>query len=107
MSKAKKEYYGDLDEKLVTDNKTFWKTVKPFLSDKTVNFPKIILVEKDEVINNEEEIAETFNTFFTNIVSNLKIPPYQDTDPAGRIEPVVGDGKIHWKNTKAIQVSQQ
>ena len=47
------------------------------------------LVEKNEIINNEEKIAETFNTFFTNIVSNLKIPPYQNTDFARGIDPGV------------------
>ena len=52
------------------------------------------MVEKNEIINNEEKIAETFNTFFTNIVSNLKIPPYQDTDFARGIDPVVGDDPI-------------
>ena len=83
-----------MDEKHVTDNKIFWKTVKPFLSDKTANSPKIALVEKNEIINNEEKIAETFNTFFTNIFPNLKIPPYQDTDFAREIDPVVGDDPI-------------
>ena len=94
LRKAKKGYYGNLDEKHVTDSKTFWKTVKPFLSDKTVNTPKIRLVEKDEIINNEEKISETFRTFFTNVISNLKIPPYQDTDFAGGIDLVLGDDPI-------------
>ena len=40
LRKVKKEYYGSLEEKHVTDNKTFWKTVQPLLSDKTVNSPK-------------------------------------------------------------------
>ena len=31
--KTKKEYYEDLDEEKVSVNKSFWKTVKPFLSD--------------------------------------------------------------------------
>ena len=65
--KVEKEYYGSLDEKQVTDNKTFWNTVKHFLSDKTINSPKITLVEKDEIMNNEEKIAKSFNTFLTNI----------------------------------------
>ena len=34
LRKTKKQYYGDLNEKNVLDNKEFWKTVKPFLSDK-------------------------------------------------------------------------
>ena len=45
-------------------------------------------------INNEEKIAENFNTFFPNIVSYLKIPPYQDTDFARGIDPVVRDDPI-------------
>ena len=32
LKKAKKEYYKNLDEKNVIDNKKFWKTVKPLLS---------------------------------------------------------------------------
>ena len=66
-----------------------------------------MLIEKNENINNEEKIAETFNAFFTNTVSNLKDPPYQGTDFAGRIDPVVGDDPMTFiqKNTKAIQVS--
>ena len=70
------------------------------------------MVEKNEIINNEEKIAETFNTFFTNTVSNLKILSYQDTDFARGINPLVGDDTItftlvKWKNTKTIQVSKQ
>ena len=34
LKKTKKNYYNSLNEKDVSDNKTFWKTVKPFLSDK-------------------------------------------------------------------------
>ena len=94
LRKVKKEYYDSQDEKHVTDNKTFWKTVKPFLSDKTVNSPKITLVEQNEIINNEEKIAEIFDTYFTNIVSNLKIPLCQDADFGRGIDPFVGDDPI-------------
>ena len=34
LRKSKREYYSSLDVENITDNKTFWKTVKPFLSDK-------------------------------------------------------------------------
>ena len=32
--KSKKDYYNNLDNMNVTDNKLFWKTVKPFFSGK-------------------------------------------------------------------------
>ena len=54
------------------------------------------MVEKNEIINNEEKIAEIFNIYFTNIFSNLKIPLYQDTDFARGIDPFVGDDPINF-----------
>ena len=49
LKKTKKNYYNSLNEKDVSDNKTFWKTVKPFFSDKIVSKEKILLVENDEI----------------------------------------------------------
>ena len=48
--KSKKLYYSNLDEKKVTDNKTFWKTIKPFLSDKTVSKEKVMKMKALKVI---------------------------------------------------------
>ena len=46
LRRTKKEYYGNLDPRKVADNRTFWRTVKPSLSNKSVENEKIILVEK-------------------------------------------------------------
>ena len=80
LRKTKREYYSNLDVKNVTDNKAFWKTVKPLLSDKVTSNQKITLIENDEIINNDQETARIFNTFFSNIVSNLNIPEYSNCD---------------------------
>ena len=40
LRKTKTQYYSNLDEKNVTDNKAFWKTIKPFLSDKITSEEK-------------------------------------------------------------------
>ena len=75
--KEKKRYYNNLDTKLITDNKKFWKTVKPMFSDKHVSNNKITLLEGDEIISRDKEVAETFNSFFTNAVNNLNIEGYE------------------------------
>ena len=72
---------SNLDEKNVTDNKTFWKTIKPFLSDKIVSREKITLIEEDEIVESDSNTGQILNTFFSNIVSNLKIAEYADCDP--------------------------
>ena len=78
LRKTKKTYYENLDEKNVTDTKKFWKTVKPYFSDKSVKCDKINLNENGELLKNESETTEVFNNFFSNIVKNLKIPEYKN-----------------------------
>ena len=81
LRKVKNEYYSNLNEKDVTDNKMFWKIVKPFFSDKVTSSEKITLIEEDEIIGNDSDTARVLNTSFSNIVSNLKIPEYTRCDP--------------------------
>ena len=81
LRKVKNKHYSNLNEKDVTDNKMFWKTVKPFFSDKVTSSEKITLIEEDEIIGNDSDTARVLNTLFSNIVSNLKIPEYTKCDP--------------------------
>ena len=62
---GEKSFFENLDTKNITDNKNFWKTVKPFLANKiSSNRNKITLTQKDEVISRSKDVAEIFNTFF-------------------------------------------
>ena len=62
--KERKKFYFQLDIKNITDNKLFWKTIKPFFSDKCTYASKIYLVHNDNVISDDQELADTCNTFF-------------------------------------------
>ena len=58
LRRTKKEYYKNLDPQKVPDNRTFWRTVKPFLCNKSVeNEKKNILVEKEEILKNDGFVA--------------------------------------------------
>ena len=78
IRKIKKDYYNNLDYKKIIDNKSFWKYIKPLLSEKNARSNKITLVEDNSILENNDKIAETFNNFFTSAVSNLNIPPFVD-----------------------------
>ena len=80
LRKTKENYYNNLNEKKITDNKTFWKTVKPFLSDKTPPDAKITLIEKDKIPYTDSKTVNVLNTFFSSIISNLNIPEYPVSD---------------------------
>ena len=81
MRKTKINYYGNLDEKGIRDNRKFWKTLKPLLSEKSIYGDKIHLNENGGLINNESKTAEVLNEFFSNIVKNLKIQEYESLNP--------------------------
>ena len=71
--KVRKRFYDKLDTNNINDNRLFWKTVKPFLSEKGTLLAKITLVESGEIISEDKIISETFNTFFADTVNKLDI----------------------------------
>ena len=73
LQKAKKSFCKNLDEKEVSDNKVFWKKVKPLFSDKGENSSKITLVEKNSIIVDEKKIANIMNNYFINITKTLSL----------------------------------
>ena len=80
MRKSKREYFNNLNEKNVCDNKKSWKVVKPLLSNKIILNEKIIIVEGDKIIRGDNETAKVLNEFFANIVTNLNIPQFNQID---------------------------
>ena len=55
----------------------FWKTVKPLFSEKTVCTDTITLIENNVLVSEDENVAEIFNSFFSNAVKNLDIDSYE------------------------------
>ena len=93
IRQEKKSFFTNLKTKDVNDNKTFWKTVKSLFTEKVQIKSKITLIEKkviskqgqesnhtEKIISDNKAIAEVFNKFFINIVSNLKIPVENNID---------------------------
>ena len=83
LRKSKKQYLSNLNVNDVTDNKTFWKYVKPNFNDKGSNYNKNTLVENDVIITIDRVISKIMNAFHVNATENLKIKPLKtssDTD---------------------------
>ena len=62
-------------------NKTFWKTVRPFVSNKgTHDNHDIMLDENGELIKDNGEVSEILNNFYVNIVEQTTgMKPSQDS----------------------------
>ena len=74
FQQKKRQYFENLNFNSITDNKLFWKTVSPLFTEKNGSKSnKITLVEGGKVLTDDTKIAETFNSFFGNIVNTLNI----------------------------------
>ena len=105
LRKSKKDYFENLNEKNITDNKRFWKTVKPFLSKKIHLSERINLTEEENnsLLTNCEEVAEELNNFFANAVKNLNISNYENCDSlAENIDDPTLKAIAKWRNHPSI-----
>ena len=57
----------------MSDNKLFWKTVKPFFSNNGSQRGNIKLVEGDKLLEDDSEFEEELNNFFKEAVSTLDV----------------------------------
>ena len=77
--KTKTEYFQKLNVKDLSDNRKFWKTIKPFFSNKGLNSNKLMLKENNRLITEEKELATVMNTFFVNITESLDLKKDDDS----------------------------
>ena len=74
--KEMKKFYSQLDTKNIIDNELFWKIMKPSFSEKCPYASRIYLGHND-VISDDQELADTLNNFFEHAVDNLGIQEHQ------------------------------
>ena len=73
LRRTKLHYYKHLDTHDLTDNKKFWKAIKPIFTDKIQTSQTINLLKKGEIISDDMKIAEVFNEYFANITDELEL----------------------------------
>ena len=70
----RKSFFESIDSSKITDNKTFWKNIQPFFSEKRKTVNKITLVnENEDILSNDKVVADEINSFFKNASKNLGI----------------------------------
>ena len=87
LRKTKKKFYENLNPNLITDNKKFWKQIKPFFSDKTP-LNNNILLEDNKIVSDNTACAEILNTFSSDSVNKLDINRELFTTKANMDDPV-------------------
>ena len=71
-NECKREYFDKLNVKTAT--KPFWKTWKPYFSNKhSHGGSKITLTENDITVSENNKIVKTFNTYFESVKDSLNL----------------------------------
>ena len=103
LQKAKKEFFSTSNINKVVDNKSFRAIVKPFLSNKTISSEKIALIDDDELITDEQKVANSLNDFFSSIVTSLNLPESQNADPlSDNIDQPTLKAIMKWRNRPSV-----
>ena len=73
LHQTKTQYFKNLNVKDLSDKRKFWKTIKPYFSNKSSNSNKLLLKEKSSLVSDGKEIATIINNFFINITKDLEL----------------------------------
>ena len=65
LQKTKRDYFKELNNKVISDNRKVWQTVSPLFSEKAFRKETILLKDNNRTKTNNHELAETFNTLLT------------------------------------------
>ena len=68
VKKTKRNFYNNLNVNKITNNKSFWKTIKPNFTDKTLKGEKISLAENDTTFSAENKVPEIFQSYFDGVL---------------------------------------
>lgn len=103
--KAIRDHFNNVMENGIITNKTFWKTVKPFITNKSgTGNKKIMIVRNDKIITDDSELVEVFNNEYINIVekcSGIKPDHLNNKRLASRLT-VINNIKEKFKNHPSI-----
>ena len=69
LKSTKKTFFETLNTNEITDNRKFWKTVKPFFTDKCKTTNNIILTEKNETLSDNNKISKHFHKYYERLKS--------------------------------------
>ena len=71
-NECKREYFDKVNVKTTT--KPFWKTSKPYFSNRySHGGSKITLIENDRNVSENNKVATTFNAYFESVTDLLNL----------------------------------
>ena len=99
------QYFANLNENNIIDNRKFWQTVKPFLSGKKIKGKNNL----EKIISADVEVGNNLNTFFSKLVKILNIlEKIADNNlPYGLSRHATLNGILKYKDHPSIRIIER
>ena len=102
LRKTKRDYFANLDTKILKDNRKFLENCVSFIFRKVLLKRSISLINKDGLITENEDLAKTFNIFFSIIVNKLGIEHVPDIPNLSNIDNPILKAIAKYENHRSI-----
>ena len=70
LRKSKRSYYNNVNTSVITNNKMFWKTVKPLFSNNSTSSENIIVIDKNEIFRMKVKLRMYLVIIFLMLLRN-------------------------------------
>ena len=65
----------------LSNNQKFWKTIKPYFSNKGLNSNRLFLKEKGNLVSNEKQLANMMSNVCITITKDLELKEDNSSNP--------------------------
>ena len=76
--KERKKFSSKIGTRKITDSKTFWKIITPFISSKAPSLSRTTLIENETIISDNQKVGETLSKFFVKAVGKLDTKEFKN-----------------------------
>jgi len=102
--KTQKSFFTDLNPKDIQSSKSFFKTFKPYFSNKYTHAEKLLIVENQNIVSDDQSIAEHFNDYFVHITDALNIKEWTTNAQVDIFDDQPSKAILKYSNHPSIQM---
>ena len=102
--KERKKFSSKIGTRKITDSKTFWKIITPFISSKAPSLSRTTLIENETIISDDQKVGETLSKFFVKAVGKLDTKEFKNISNIDGLSDLVEIAIKKYENHTSINV---
>ena len=105
LEKIKKRHDGNLNVKLICDNRKFWKQAKPLFNNKITTNNNFTFMENSEIIFEPTQCAEIMNNFFSDTALKLDVNRAMHRSCMNDVDPILKAIEMYKDHPSILEIN--